>query len=206
MGLQPEVEVEVETLVRAGALQQAATRVVDAYGSELFGFLVHLMGNDADAGDVFSQTVEDLWAALPKFEFRCSLRTWVYVLGRHAGSRFRRSPWADRERRGGSSEVQSLVQLARSRTQPWLRTEIKTGFAMIRESLSDEDRAILALRVDRDLPWEDIARVTLDEADGEPEQAAITREMARLRKRFQLLKEELRTRAIAAGLIEPPQA
>ncbi len=200
MALQAEVEVEVRALAQGGALQQAATRALDAYAAELFGFLVHLMGNEGDAGDVFSQTVEDMWAALPAFQFRCSMRTWLYVLGRHAGSRFRRSPWADRARRADGSDVQSLVALARTRTSPWLRTEIKTGFAAIRESLGEEDRAILALRVDRDLPWEDVALVTLD--DDAPDQATITREMARLRKRFQLLKEELRSKAIEAGLIE----
>ena len=31
--------------------QAAATRALDAYGSELFGFLVHLMGNETDASE-----------------------------------------------------------------------------------------------------------------------------------------------------------
>jgi hypothetical protein len=56
------------------------------------------------------------------------------------------------------------------------------------------------LRVDRALPWQDIARVTL--GDEVVDEAAHDREVARLTKRFQLLKEDLRRRAQEAGLID----
>ena len=56
------------------------------------------------------------------------------------------------------------------------------------------------LRVDRALPWQDIARVTL--GDEVVDELAHEREVARLTKRFQLLKEDLRRRAKEAGLID----
>lgn len=194
------IDTEVAELVRGGSLDQAATKVLEAYGSELYGFLVSMVKSEGDAGEIFSQTAEDLWKGLPSFGFRCSLRTWIYVLGRHAVSRFKRSPWNKGDRRGGESRIQSIADHARSRTQPWQQTEIKDRFAVIRAALDDEDRTLLTLRIDRDMAWEDVARVTL-EADA-PDKQTLQRETDRLRKRFQLLKGELRKRAIAAGLID----
>ncbi|HEY5945500.1 MAG TPA: sigma-70 family RNA polymerase sigma factor [Kofleriaceae bacterium] len=198
-----DIDVEVVDLVRAEQHEKAATRIFELYGSEMYGFLVNLMGNETAASDVFSQVGEDLWAGLPKFKFKCSVRTWVYVLARHAAARYRRSPWNKGERRGAESRIDSLMQVARSRTQPWQRTEIKDRFSELRESLEPDDRILLTLRIDRDLPWEEVARVMLDGDD--PDAAALSRETDRLRKRFQLLKTELRKRAQAAGLLDVAQ-
>lgn len=195
-----ELDVEVQALVEKRDFERAATRVLEAYGSEVFGFLVHALSNETHAGDVFSQVGEDLWRGLPAFGFRCSLRTWIYVLARHATSRYRRSPWNQKDRRTGDSRVQSLVEVARSRTSPWQRTEIKDKFSALREQLSEEDRMLLTLRIDRDLAWEDVALVMFD--GDAPDAATLKRETDRLRKRFQFVKAELRKRAEEAGLLD----
>src|SRR6185503_15415067 len=96
-----ELDVEVARCVAGGELDKAATRLMETYGSELYGFLVNLMSNDTAASDVFSQLAEDLWAGLPKFKFKSSTRTWLYVLARHAAARYRRTPWNKSDRRGG---------------------------------------------------------------------------------------------------------
>jgi RNA polymerase sigma-70 factor, ECF subfamily len=197
-----DVDTEVQNLVREEQFDQAATRIFESYGSEIYGFLVNLMSNETAAGDVFSQVGEDLWNGLPKFKFKCSLRTWIYVLARHAAARYRRSPWNKGERRGGESRIDSLVAVARSRTQPWQRTEVKDRFSQLRESLEPDDRILLTLRIDRDLAWDEVARVMLD---GDADAATLQRETDRLRKRFQLLKTELRKRAQAAGLLDVAQ-
>jgi RNA polymerase sigma-70 factor (ECF subfamily) len=200
MGDAVGVEAEAERLVRQGAFDRALTNILQTYGAELFGFLVHTLGDESAAADVFSQTAEDVWKGLPGFGFRCSVRTWLYVLGRHAVSRYRRSPWNRADRRGSEAQIEPLVELARSQTQPWLRSEIKDKFRALRAALDDDDRALLALRVDRQLEWADIARVMLgDEAS---DAGALGRETDRLRKRFQLLKDELRRRAREAGLLD----
>jgi RNA polymerase sigma-70 factor (ECF subfamily) len=196
----PESEEELVELIRGGAFERAATRALERYGEELYGFLVNLVGNESDALEVYSQVGEDLWNGLPSFGQRCSIRTWLYVLAHHAAARFRRSPWNRAARRAGDSRLDDVIARTRSRTQPWLRTDVKDGFAALRESLELEDRTLLILRVDRDLSWKDVARVTLD--DDSPDEAALRREVNRLSKRFQLLKEELRRRARETGLIE----
>jgi RNA polymerase sigma-70 factor, ECF subfamily len=191
-----EVEVELAALIRAKQLDAAAKRALESYGSELYGFLVSYLGNESDAAEVFSQVGEDLWRGLPKFALGCSMRTWLYVLARNASARFRRSPW---NRRTGESHIDALIELARTRTQPWMRTEVKDRFRALRDALDPDDRSLLVLRVDRKLSWEEIARVTLGiEA---PDTVALTRETVRLRKRYQLLKDDLRRRAADAGLL-----
>jgi RNA polymerase sigma-70 factor, ECF subfamily len=194
-----EEEAGLVALVRAGALDAVATRAVERYGPELYGFLIHVLGSEADAADAYSQTIEDMWRGLPTFAARCSVRTWLYVLARHAASRHRRSPWS-RGGRGGDAALRSLAQGTRSRTDPWLRTDIKDKWHALRESLDADDRTLLILRVDRDLGWIDIARVML--AEDAPGRDALAREAVRLRKRFSLLKEELRRRARAVGIVE----
>lgn len=194
-----DVEARLRGLVGAGELEAAATCALESYGPELFGFLIHFMGSEPDASEVFSQTAEDFWRGLPSFGARCSVRTWLYVLGRHAAARFWRSPW-QRAAQTGGARLDSLVAGARTRTQPWLRTDVKDRWRALRESLAPDDRALLVLRVDRGLEWSDVARVILSRDDAAADE--LGREAARLRKRYHELKQELRERARAAGLLD----
>src|ERR1700760_3651856 len=94
-----DAENKIAELVRARSFDSGATLILETYAAEVFGFLAHTLGNESDAGEVFSQVAEDVWKALPSFELRCTSRTWIYVLARHAASRYRRSPWNRSERR-----------------------------------------------------------------------------------------------------------
>jgi RNA polymerase sigma-70 factor (ECF subfamily) len=78
-----------------------------------------------------------------------------------------------------------------------LRTEVKDAVSAIRRSLPEEDQTLLILRVDRRMAWNDIALVV---AGPDAETDVVKRECARLRKRFQLVKDELRERVRKAGL------
>jgi RNA polymerase sigma-70 factor (ECF subfamily) len=80
-----------------------------------------------------------------------------------------------------------------------LKTDAKVALTRLRDELPQEDRTLLVLRVDRGLPWEDLARVFLDEES--PAEGDLRRESARLRKRYQLVKERLRVRAREVGLL-----
>ncbi len=193
-----DFEAQLGALLRAGDLEAAASGALGTYGPELYGFLVNLMSGESDASEVFSQTAEDFWRALPSFERRCSVRTWLYLLARNAAARFWRSPW--HRAAGSSTRLDGIVAEARSRTEPWLRTEVKDKWRQLRESLEPDDRTLLVLRVDRELDWNDVARVMLSREDAGA--AELARESARLRKRYHLLKEQLRERARAAGLLD----
>jgi RNA polymerase sigma-70 factor, ECF subfamily len=198
--MEQALETKLSALLRERSFDRAATQALEEYGPELYGFLVNFVGSEPDAAEVFAQVSEDLWKGLPSFTSRCSVRTWLYVLARNAVVRFRRSPWNHRGRRTGDVRLDDFVASARSRTQPWLRTDVKDRFRALRESLDPDDRALLILRVDRALPWQDIARVTLGEEG--VDEAGQQREVARLTKRFQLLKDEIKRRAKESGLID----
>jgi RNA polymerase sigma-70 factor, ECF subfamily len=194
-------EERLASLRRDGALDELATLAVETYGSELYGFLIHVIGDPDAAEDVFSQTIEDFWRGLAGFRGGCSVRTWLYKLGRHASVRHHRSPW-NRAPRAGSSALSWLVAAGRTLTVSWRRTDVQDRWRELRQGIAPDDRALLVLRVDRDLSWNEIAEVMSSESarfdDGSA--GAVTREAARLRKRFQLLKDQLRGRARAAGL------
>jgi RNA polymerase sigma-70 factor (ECF subfamily) len=190
-------EERLSSLLRDHAWDELAALAVETYGDELYGFLVHGVGEPVGAADVFAQMIEDLWRGLPEFRGGCSVRTWLYRLAHQASLRHRRSPWS-RAAPAGSPAPPQLVAAARTMTASW-RTEVDDRWRELRCELSPEDRALLVLRVDRDLAWSDIAQVMRSEGS-EDSAGAVTEEAARLRTRFQLLKDQLRVRARAAGL------
>ena len=62
-----DVEARVRDHYDAGATEKALTVAIEEYGSEVFGFLVSRLRDEDTAGDVFSQTCEDLWRTLGDF-------------------------------------------------------------------------------------------------------------------------------------------
>ena len=194
----PEAEESVRELCRAGAFDRAATSALEAYGAEIRRFISAQVDNEADAQDIFAVFCEDLWSGLAGFEWRCTLRGWAFTLARHAAIRYRATPLQLRARMVTFTNPQVLAY-ARSTTAPYARTDVKDRFRAIRGRLAEEDQTILVLRVDRDLGWRDIAQVLAGPTTPSPDQ--LHREEARIRKRFQIIKEKLRRWASDAGLL-----
>jgi RNA polymerase sigma-70 factor (ECF subfamily) len=204
-----ELERKARELCARGDHAGAATLAVKGYGPEIFGFLVTMCSSEADASDVFSETSEGLWRSLPTFAWECSLRTWAYAIARNI-MRSRARSAARRRRRGvavGDSSLEQLAQAVRTETLAFLRTEKRTRLQALRDSLPEDDRMLLVLRVDKKLAWNDLARV-LAESESEGQEtvslsdAAVAKEAARLRKQFQLVKDRLRALAKKEGLID----
>lgn len=192
-----DLEGELRRLVDGGDLAGAMTAALRGYGHELMGFLVGLAGNPAEADEVFGATCEKLWRALPTFRWDSSFRVWAYVVARHQFFNARRGPAVKkRVALDDAPAVAAAVAEIRSTTDAYRRTDVKDAFARLRDSLEPDERALLGLRVDRDLEWVDIARV-LGAAD-----ADVKREAATLRKRFERLKVRLRELAREQGIME----
>jgi RNA polymerase sigma-70 factor (ECF subfamily) len=188
----------ITSLREKGDQREAAARAVEGYGPEIFGFLVTMLRDEHNASEVFSQACEDLWQGIGQFEGRCAMRTWFYAIARHAMARFRRSPQHRPGRHVSLSEASDAAERVRSRTMPHLRTSVKSRFAAIRDSLDEDDRALLILRIDRDLSWREIARIF--SADDNSDET-LRRIEARLRQRFHLVKGKIRERARQSGLL-----
>jgi RNA polymerase sigma-70 factor, ECF subfamily len=196
--MSPEAKVDAEQSVRRlcerGEYDQATTAALKAYGNEVLRFLIAFQKNETVASDVFSVFAEDLWRSMETFAWECSLRTWAYTLARRASFRAGRRK---RHAAASPSAISKLTQQIRTETLTYLRTEKRTRIRALRDSLPEEDQALLVLRVDRGLGWDELARV-LSENDLDSD--ALAREAARLRKRFQLVKEKLKTLAKKEGL------
>lgn len=199
-----ELEGEIRRRADAGDLGGAAEVAMRGYGREVFEFLGALHRSEPDAAEVFSLFAEGLWRGLPGFAWHCTFRTWAYAVARRSSLRFRR----DERRRVArllpvpeSSPYLAVAAEVRTETQPFLRTEGRTRFAALRATLPAEDQALLMLRVDRQLAWTELALV-LHEDEGPPLGGeALKREAARLRKRFQLVKEKLYDLGRREGLV-----
>jgi RNA polymerase sigma-70 factor (ECF subfamily) len=199
------LEQQVRALCAQGDHSAAATAIVRDYGPEILGFLMATHRDPVEANEAFSEVAEGVWRGLPRFGWESSVRTWTYAIARNV-SRFRKRSAA----RGGKrvmnatdSFFQGVVHKVRTETTPFLRTEKKTRLQALRDALPDEDRMLLVLRVDRGLPWTDVARIVGHDEEAPPRSdAAIAQEAARLRKRFQLVKDRLRELAKREGLTE----
>jgi RNA polymerase sigma-70 factor (ECF subfamily) len=199
------LETRVRDLCARGDQAGAATAIVQGYGPELLGFLMATHRSPTEANDTFSDVTEAIWRGLPAFAWESTVRTWAYAVARNVTKHRQRTAGRHGRRvvNATDSFFQGVVHKVRTETTPFLRTESKTRLEALRDALPDEDRALLVLRIDRNLAWNDLARIVGQE-DGEPplDDAAVAREAARLRKRFQLVKDRLRELAKREGLTE----
>lgn len=196
-------EAIIRELCDKGDVDAASTEAIRLYGAEVCGFLLSLHGGDEDiVSDVFSTFSENLWKGLGRFAWECSLRTWVYAVARNAS---RAQGRADRRRArrhvplSACPAVEEMAERVRTETLSYLRTDRRHEIRALREALSEDDQALLTLRVDRDLAWLDLARIFL--GDGASAPGALERESARLRKRFQLIKRQLLELGRQRGLL-----
>lgn len=177
----------------------ATTAILQGYGRELYGFLRAIHRDEDEADEVFAEVAEKLWSGLSRFAWESSARTWAYAISWHV-SRTRLRNIARRQRRvvqRGDSFFAGVVAEVRTETSPFLRTERRTRLQALRDSLPEQDRSLLLLRVDRGLGWKELVRVMSETNLDETE---IGREAARLRKRFQIVKDRLREMARRDGL------
>jgi RNA polymerase sigma-70 factor (ECF subfamily) len=195
-----DLEQRIAESLSAADWNAATTLVLEGYGQEVAAFLCALNGVE-NGDEVFSLFAEAVWRSAPAFERRCSARTWAYAIARRVSQQHKRTTRRRRKRFEPFAEIPELAQTeARVRTQTlsFLRTSARDKLMVLRDQLPAEDQVLLMLRVDRKLAWEDLAVVLKNESMTE---AALKREAARLRKRFQLLKDKLRASARAAGLL-----
>jgi RNA polymerase sigma-70 factor (ECF subfamily) len=202
-----QVEASIRAACLAGDFDGATTTALRRYGPELFGFLVSMNRDHDAASDAFGSFSEKLWQSMQRFGWECSLRAWCYKLARNSAIDLHRAGGLVRKGHVGLSSAPEVLEVAaqvRTSTLSALRTENRTALERLRDELPEEDRALLVLRVDRELEWREVALVLADSAEptaGSPDDEELKREIARLRKRFQLVVEKLRRLARERNLI-----
>ena len=179
------VEREIRKLFDGGHFDRAATIAIEAYEIDITRWLKGILADEVAAREVFSVFCEDLWIGLPKFRWESSFRTWAFQLARNAAWRRLRS--RSPEQPMGDAVPCEPWHEGRSRTRPWLRTDVKAAFAL--------------LRIDSRMPWEEVARI-LSDAETPLAAAVLRKRAAALRQRFSRVKAQLREKAKAEGLLE----
>jgi RNA polymerase sigma-70 factor (ECF subfamily) len=188
------IEDDVRARLAAGDPGGATSRALRGFGPEVMAWLHATLRSETEASDAFALFGEELWKSLTRYDQRCSMRTWCYMLARHAAYRVREARRKNLALPLSQAPVDALVAEVRATTLVHLRTEVKDRVRALRDQLDPDDQMLLILRVDRDLGWRDIALVLLgDEAPA----AEVDKRAATLRKRFERVKARLRE--LAAG-------
>jgi RNA polymerase sigma-70 factor (ECF subfamily) len=71
-------------LCRAGRMQEAFERLLPAYRRRVFGLAYSMLRDRAAAEDLAQEVFVKLWLALPRYDGRAQLSTWIYAITRNA--------------------------------------------------------------------------------------------------------------------------
>jgi RNA polymerase sigma-70 factor (ECF subfamily) len=185
------LEQEIHDHATGGRFEQAVTAAILGYGRELIGFLYAFVPDD-EVHDVYSELGVRLWQRLPEFRWQSSFRTWAYAVARNLAIDVRRRRDRERAREvplAEAPEVAAIAAAVRSTTMMHLRSESERQLDVLRAGLEPDERTMLILSLDRRMSWREIAEVM---AEGDVDEAELQRISARLRKRFERLKDRLR--------------
>ena len=159
-----------------------ALLALETYGGEMHAFLAAAAHTAAQADAAYVELCHDVWRSFGMFRWGASLRMWLYVLAYEALLRLEHGVATDRPRT--CYEVDALLVRARHAAVRW-------QYAGLRDRLDRADRALLVLRIDRNLSWKEVVEVLdLDELT--------------LRMRLDRIKSRVRMLAREANL--PAQA
>jgi DNA-directed RNA polymerase specialized sigma24 family protein len=174
-----------------GGPEETACVAISEFGQEILRYLRTLLPESV-VDDAFSIFGERVWRSLPRSERRCSFRTWAFMIASRASVDLLRAdgPYAHRHPELSESKVEDVGEQVPPSTPPFVKTPGRSVRAQLVDTLPHEDKMLLVLRVDRGLPWQDVARIFLDKES--PSEAELRHESVRLRQRLHLVRMRLR--------------
>lgn len=172
------LEQQIDSLLDAQNYNAALTAIEDGYGPEILGYMIARARRRVDAEDAFGNFREAIVKGIRSFRRLCSVRNWLYVVARNELSSFLKS--------GVPQAVTLQSDAAAAPTPPstWLKSQAGRDLSTLRGFLDDDEQEILILRIDRELPFADIAQIL-----SVPPDAMVSEESAR--QRFQRAKAKL---------------
>ncbi len=165
-----------------------ATSLLREHGAEIFGFLARAHGS-GEAEEIYGLFVEAVLRSSASYRGDASPRTWGYLLARSAARRHARR--RARARALFTPIAHHPSALERPVTGPEREAIAGSEVACLDRSLSPEERELLVLRLGRGFRFSEIAIILGEVEDGAPGQERVRAE-ARVRKRFQELRDRLR--------------
>ncbi|MCY0899794.1 MAG: RNA polymerase sigma factor [Firmicutes bacterium] len=76
------------TIAKDANAQNAAIRLFDRYGGEIYEHLYFMVGNKSDAEDLVQETFVRVLESWPSYRRAASERTWVWAIARHCLSEY----------------------------------------------------------------------------------------------------------------------
>jgi RNA polymerase sigma-70 factor (ECF subfamily) len=78
-----EVAAPIEEHLRAGRYREAFELIVQQFGPKVYRLACSLGNDEALAEDAAQEVLVRVWRALPRFEGRSSVSTWIYAITRN---------------------------------------------------------------------------------------------------------------------------
>jgi RNA polymerase sigma factor (sigma-70 family) len=185
----PDKEAQIGMHCERASFAHATSLILDQYGSELRAFLSARTNNRMSMEEVYSIVSEDVWKGLPNFRFQGRVRSWIYAVARNALARHRK-----RKQRWHSRHVAAEPDEYHAAERVSMPTQLDHTAELLPllSELPADDRQLLEQRLVSALPWREIAL-----SRGKTSPVELARESARLRKRYQIVVQNLRRRANA---------
>ncbi|HYG70064.1 MAG TPA: sigma-70 family RNA polymerase sigma factor [Anaeromyxobacteraceae bacterium] len=189
-----DLEQRIQQLLAQGDLRAAATEAIRGLGPVVLRYLGSVLHDEADVTEAFGCFAESLWRGLPSYQHRASFRTWALRLAWNCALDVRNEAWRRRGRPFQTGEMSALAAELQT-TSSTREAQHRVALDRLRAALTPEERALLALRVDQELSWQEVAEV-LSPHGGVPLAPST------LMKRFERLKERLGRLAREQGLLD----
>ena len=141
-------------LVQAGRGQEAFERLVPAYRRRVFGLAFSILRDRAAAEDLAQEVFVKLWQALPRYDGRARLSTWIYAITRNAAVSALRA----RRRSVSMSDPAVLAEVEGLATAP-AGDPVDAGLLRQLEALPEKQRQAVMLYYMDERPVDEVAEM-----------------------------------------------
>ena len=185
-----KLESEVAECLRAGDVEGAAARVVQAFGPGVSGYLRVALTDERAARDAFSAFSQAVWEGLRRKRGERALEVWAYRLAFAAAKQLRNL--SKRRRPSQAAQRTGVRELARTRPATLEPLGVVEDAELLRRELSLEEQTLLTLRIDRGMDYRDIGWVL-----------GRTATEASVRRSYERMVLRLHRVAVTRGVIAP---
>lgn len=141
-------------LVQAGQGQEAFERLVPAYRRRVFGLAFSILRDRAAAEDLAQEVFVKLWQALPRYDGRAQLSTWIYAITRNAAVSALRA----RRRSVSMSDAAVLAEVEGAVAIP-AEDPVDAGLLRQVEALPEKQRQAVILYYMDERPVDEVAEM-----------------------------------------------
>ena len=177
---------------RLDEARPASSRVIRTLGPAVLRYLRAILRDEDDAKDAFSLWAESVWRGLPGFRGDSPVRAWAFQLAYHAALKLTCRASRRANRRLATSEASRIAEVVRTTVER--RERQRDVLRELRRQLTLEEQTLVALRVDEELSWDEIAGVLA--------RRGVTTSPATIAKRFERVKARLAELLRRNGIVE----